>query len=51
MTAPDSRESWMQQYAYGVATAETLARLEKALGEDTAFRAMFLEYLNRHVYI
>lgn len=46
MNLHDPRHEWMQQYADGVASAETTARLEAALHEDAEFRVLFLEYLN-----
>lgn len=45
MNASDPRHEWMQQYADGTASAETVAQLEAALCEDPEFRALFLEYL------
>lgn len=46
MSLDDPRLEWLQQYADGTATAEVTARLEVALREDPALRALLLDYLN-----
>jgi len=40
------REQWLREYLDGTASAETTARLERALCEDPAWRLRFLEHLN-----
>lgn len=42
----DPRIQWIQEYSDGLASAETTAKLERALQKDPEFRVLFLEYLN-----
>ena len=40
------QESWIAEYIHGTASPEAVKSLERALKDDAALRAYFLEYLN-----
>lgn len=42
----DRRSQWIHEYRDGIASAATIASLERAIQEDAEFRLRFLEYLN-----
>lgn len=46
MTSNEERSIWLEEYVRGVATAETMAKLEEAILNDRAFREEFIDYLN-----
>lgn len=46
MNPEDLRFSWMDEYVRGVASAETMARLEEEIRKDSDFREEFIDYLN-----